>query len=190
MREVMSSKTRWVNVLQNGHFSPSSLSVSLHIGSERVTSHTLQCRIDRYLGTPNSRCLLFAPGLWDKSGRGSTIKLLWVHTVTSRYPTWYDLGCCQDIKHWLPTGRWLLGLVGQPLSIGDCSPTGYRWSIGVGSCEILCVAWRVLSWLWLLLSTQMLQQEEDAAQIFFPLTCRERRSQRDTSECVRGSPEG
>ena len=29
---------------------------------------------------------------------GNTMKSPWVNAVTSRYPHWYDLDCCQDIK--------------------------------------------------------------------------------------------
>ena len=42
---------------------------------------------------------------WD-----STIKSLWVYTVTSRYPSWYDFGCCQDVKlQQLTSCIWLAG---------------------------------------------------------------------------------
>ena len=33
----------------------------------------------------------------------STIKLPWVCTVTSWYPSWYDIRCCKDIKLHQPT---------------------------------------------------------------------------------------
>ena len=49
---------------------------------------------------------------------GSTIKSPWAHTVTSRYPSWYAIRCCHDVKQ-------------QTNHIGGTHPRGRSSSWGV-----------------------------------------------------------
>ena len=41
---------------------------------------------------------------WSPSGNRNT-KLPWVHSVTSRCPSWYDIKCCQDLKLHQPSNQ-------------------------------------------------------------------------------------